>query len=246
MGDSSAFLSLPWCCAPVIARVEESREPRRCPVCQREHAPRDVGPVTRREGRDLRAEDPRPEPSRPREPRSSEPEGLVRVRRLLCELRPDQRGPFGWPSDGEPPKIEEPTLGALAGRIRVQCSEEVPAIPPDAFASAARSTAGSAIAARLDREELLLTHRLAHPGPRDVPTETRAALRGVVALSWLQRCGTLRAGVEALHRGLAFALGSEMQKVRWKSAAPGAARGAVAWGAARVDEAITTWEAMRW
>ena len=69
----------------------------------------------------------------------------------------------------------------------------------------------------------------------------RVALRGVTALSWLQRNGTLRWGPEALYRDLAFALGREEQVARWKSDVAGAARGAVVWGAARVDEAAATW-----
>lgn len=72
----------------------------------------------------------------------------------------------------------------------------------------------------------------------------RVALRGVTALSWLQRHGTLRWGPDVVYRELAFALGREEQVKRWKSDAAGAARGAVVWGAARVDEAVTTWEAM--
>lgn len=173
---------------------------------------------------------------RPREARSSEPEGVTRLRRLLCALRPDRRGPFGWAWDGDRPSDERPS----ATPERVQSTAEVPAIPADAFATAAAPTAGAALAVRIDREAGRLIHALTRLEGAELAA-ARVALRGVTALSWLQRHGTLRWGPDALYRELAFALGREEQVARWKSDVAGAARGAVVWGAARVDEAAATW-----
>lgn len=184
-------------------------------------------------------EEPTSEPRRPREARSSEPEAVTRLRWLLCALRPDKRGPFGWPWDGDRPSDERPS----ATPERVQSTAEVPAIPVDAFATAAAPTVGAALAVRIDREAGRLIHALTRLEGAELAA-ARVALRGVTALSWLQRQGTLRWGPEALCRELAFALGREEQVARWKSDVAGAARGAVVWGAARVDEAVTTWEAM--
>jgi len=78
----------------------------------------------------------------------TEDDELVRVRRLLCELRPDRGGPLGWAADGAPPVAGgsnwTPTL-------RVQTSVEVPAILPGAFASQARESR----APRLDPASVL-------------------------------------------------------------------------------------------
>jgi len=123
----------------------------------------------------------------------------------------------------------------------VQSTAEVPAIPADAFATAAQPTAGAALAVRLDREAGRLIHALTRIEGAELAA-ARVALRGVTALSWLQRNGTLRWGPDAVYRELAFSLGREEQVARWKS--EGAARGAVVWGAARVDEAVATWATM--
>jgi len=230
-------------CAVAASRAAETGDVVEC-VCGRRYSPaRAPHAAPRREPPRLvyvaTDEEPASAPRRPREARSSEPEGVTRLRRLLCALRPDKRGPFGWAWDGDRPSDERPS----ATPERVQSTAEVPAIPADAFATAAQPTAGAALAVRLDREAGRLTYALTRLEGAELAA-ARVALRGVTALSWLQRHGTLRWGPDAAYRELAFALGREEQVARWKSDAAGAARGAVVWGAARVDEAVATWETM--
>lgn len=228
-------------CSVASSRAAETGDIVEC-VCGRRHTPARVSHAAARRERPRLVyvaldEEPASAPRRPREARSSEPEGVTRLRRLLCALRPDRRGPFGWPWDGDRPSDERPS----ATPERVQSTAEVPAIPVDAFATAAAPTAGAALAVRIDREAGRLAYALARLEGAELAA-ARVALRGVTALSWLQRNGTLRWGPDAAYRELAFALGSEAQVKRWKS--EGAARGAVVWGAARVDEAVATWATM--
>jgi hypothetical protein len=133
---------------------------------------------------------------------------LVRVRRLLTELRPDKGGPLGWAPDGAPPAAGgsnwTPTL-------RVQTSVEVPAILPGAFASQARESA----APRLD------------------PATT---------LGWLQRFGTLSAGLRALYADCAEAMAPTEVRAKWKALAPRDVLGAaVVYGRKRVLAAMAEW-----
>ena len=230
-------------CSTAAARAVETGDVVEC-VCGRRYTPAHAPHASpRREPPRLvyvaPDEEPASGPRRPREARSSEPEGVTRLRRLLCALRPDKRGPFGWAWDGDRPSDERPS----ATPERVQATAEVPAIPADAFATAAAPTAGAALAVRLDREAGRLIHALTRLEGAELAA-ARVALRGVTALSWLQRNGTLRWGPDAVYRELAFSLGREEQVARWKSDAAGAARGAVVWGAARVDEAVATWATM--
>lgn len=150
---------------------------------------------------------------------------LVRVRALLYALRPDPRGaPLGWGPHEKPPTTEEPRMGALAARIRVQTSPEVPAILPGAFASRAGVTAGTRAAARIDALAL-----------DDEPLRA--------TLFWLQRHGTLAAGLGALYESAALALGSAERHAAWK--ALDAARQTAArrgYGRARVLRAADLWE----
>lgn len=247
MSDDSPCLAVTQCCAPTVALVEALREPRRCPVCQRHHAAdldvtlvRQRPPVPRRPGLDLRDGDV-PAPSRPREAAPTEGRGHDQVRALLCELRPDRGGPFGWGVAAQPPELDEPTLGALANRIRVQCTEEVPSILPGAFASAAQTVRGAMIARLLELTVDRLTDEAAR-AQGDAVLSARASLRGARALVWLQRRGTLAWGLDVLHHQLAHALSDEARRARWRSAGAGAARGAVVWGASCVDQAISVWQ----
>jgi len=127
---------------------------------------------------------------------------LVRVRRMLVGLRPERNGPLGWASDGEPPKVSDrteegrPILGALANRIRVQASAEVPSILPGAFARGVVTSAGAAAVERITEVTL-------HD-----PT-TRATL------TWLQREGTLAKGLGALYRLAAAKFSSVEKQARW-------------------------------
>lgn len=175
------------------------------------------------------------------------------VRRLLCELRPDASGPFGWGPEASPPDRDEDPLGAMAKRIRVQCSVIVPAIIPTAFASAAGTTRGVLIARLLEREasrleDLLTMSADAYARATGRTVETRAPLavrlRGVRSLAWLQRNGSLRSGADALYAALAMSIAEKAHRARWESASAGAWRGAVVWGAARCDEAAQVWDAL--
>ncbi|TAK26727.1 MAG: hypothetical protein EPO40_19605 [Myxococcaceae bacterium] len=153
----------------------------------------------------------------------------ARTRRLLIELRPDKGGPLGWAPDATPPKPTDRTddghlvLGALANRMRVQTSVEVPSILPGAFASRAGVTAGTAAAQRI------------------------AAIGYVVpevgaTLGWLQRFGTLAKGLRALYSDAADALVPDDVRAGWKklpavvqvAAKPG-------YGHRRVTEAMAAW-----
>lgn len=184
--------------------------------------------------------------------RHHDAEAATGLRRLLCELRPDRGGPFGWSPDADPPKRDEDPLGALANRIRVQSSAIVPAILPTAFARAACITRGVLVAQMLDREarrlEDLLTmsdDALARAGVTGEARPTLAArLRGVRALAWLQRCGTLKSGAKVLYSQLAEALAEPSRRERWAASSAGAWRGSVVWGAARCAEAAGVWEAL--
>lgn len=192
-------------------------------------------------GRTVR--EPTPPGTRPL-PRATPSEAVSTVERLLCELRPDRAGPFGWGPSAEAPAADERALGALALRLRVQTSPEVPAILPSAFASAARPTRGTQIAVALLRREDLL-RRLHEVAQGDDVTRLSAQVRAVRALGWLQRHGTLARGAAALHTALAFALARPSQVERWRSGGTGASRGAVAWGADRVAEAVAEWAVVR-
>lgn len=120
---------------------------------------------------------------------------LVEVRGFLCWLRPEARGPFGWPPDGDPPPPSDvtsegrPILGALAGRMRVQTSVVVPSILPGAFASEA--------------------------GVTRAPLTTPGTVR-----YWLQRHGTLKRGLRALYEACADALAPPDVRAKWKTLPP--------------------------
>lgn len=119
-----------------------------------------------------------------------EDEELVRVRRLLTELRPDRDGPLGWAADGAAPSLAG---SSWTPALRVQTSAEVPAILPGAFAR----TAPASLAPDLDR---------GFPG---MPPDIRATLR------WLQRTGTLREGLRALYVACALSLATAEQREAW-------------------------------
>jgi len=152
---------------------------------------------------------------------------LVRIRALLYALRPDPRGtPLGWGPYERAPVTEEPRLGALAARIRVQTSTPVPSILPGAFASRAGVTAGVLAAYRIDA----LTWR-----------DPEAA----EALLWLQRHGTLVAGLAGLYASAALALADAETHERWAALDPPrrapAQRG---YGRRRVLLAADAWDAL--
>lgn len=182
---------LPPCCAATVRAVADQREDTTC----------DCGETYRWSGAvaDARVQVADEDTLRPSTVppvarlTHVEDDELVRVRRLLTELRPDRDGPLGWAADGSPP--------ASAGSnwtpaLRVQTSAEVPAILPGAFAS----TAPASRAPDLDR---------GFPG---MPDDIRATLR------WCQRHGTLKDGLRALYVGCALAASVSTAEAReaWK------------------------------
>ena len=204
------------CCDPTIALVQARRQDATCPACGESYladlSARVPRPATQRtDARVQVADEAVLRPSQvPPVARLTHTEDavLVRVRRLLCELRPDRGGPLGWAADGAPPAAGG---SAWTPTLRVQTSVEVPAILPGAFASQAREST----APRLD------------------PATT---------LGWLQRHGTLSAGLRALYADCAEAMAPVEVRAKWKALAPRDVLGAaVVYGRKRVLAAMAEW-----
>lgn len=204
------------CCTPTIALVQARRQDATCPACGESYladlsatVPRPVGQRTdaRVQVADEAVLRPSQVPPVARLTHTEDAE-LVRVRQLLCELRPDRGGPLGWAADGAPPAAGG---SAWTPALRVQTSVEVPAILPGAFASQARESR----APRLD------------------PATT---------LGWLQRHGTLSAGLRALYADCAEAMAPAEVRAKWKTLAPRDVLGAaVVYGRKRVLAAMAEW-----
>ena len=236
--------SIPMCCDATIGMVRRQRIARRCPVCREWYYPatedaRDallpapppvdvpapVRPPTPGAQPDARvqvADDVRLRPSSTAPVARlthTEDDELVRVRRLLCELRPDRGGPLGWAADGAPPA---PGGSAWTPALRVQTSVEVPAILPGAFAS----TAPLSRAPDLDR---------GYPG---MPDDVRATLR------WCQRSGTLMEGLRAFYTACALSreVSTQEQRDAWAALPEGVRPAArVVYGRKRVQGAMAAW-----
>lgn len=204
------------CCDPTIALVQARRQDATCPACGESYladlsatVPRPAAPRT--DARVQVADEAVLRPSQvPPVARltHTEDDELVRVRRLLCELRPDRGGPLGWAADGAPPAAGG---SAWTPTLRVQTSVEVPAILPGAFASQAREST----APRLDPSSVL---------------------------GWLQRHGTLSAGLRALYADCAEAMAPVEVRAKWKALAPRDVLGAaVVYGRKRVLAAMAEW-----
>jgi hypothetical protein len=204
------------CCDPTIALVQARRQDATCPACGESYladlsarVPRPVTPHA--DARVQVADEAVLRPSQvPPVARltHTEDDELVRVRRLLCELRPDRGGPLGWAADGAPPAAGG---SAWTPVLRVQTSVEVPAILPGAFASQAQESR----APRLDPSSVL---------------------------GWLQRHGTLSAGLRALYADCAEAMAPVEVRAKWKTLAPRDVLGAaVVYGRKRVLAAMAEW-----
>lgn len=169
-------------CTDVVAAILDERADATCPGCGSAYRWRGSLPDAR--VRVATAERLRPSAVPPVARLTHVEDGeLVRVRRLLCELRPDRSGPLGWAADGAAP------VGSGSNwtpALRVQTSVEVPAILPGAFASRAVESK----APRLD------------PGS---------------VLGWLQRAGTLAAGLRALYAACADACATAETRAAWKA-----------------------------
>lgn len=182
-----------------------------------------------------------PVPDAPREPVTAvreraqlareEVAELVAVRALLCELRPgesrDPTGPLAWSPMAAPPSHDDPKLGALARRIRVQQSADPSPVPKDAFASVAPLASGAEVAASI--REVALSGG-----------EEPAAV-----LLWLQRNGTLHQGLPALCVAVSV-LAPETLRVRWAARkASLCAEARRQWGLAAVLYAARWWRGER-
>ena len=113
---------------------------------------------------------------------------LVRVRRLLCELRPDASGPLGWGPDEtgpSPPALQEAPR-ASGGRP---------------YPSASPSPDPAAAQLAWARVQVL---RAQDPEAGE-------------ALAWLQTRGTLAAGLGALYRALGAHAQTPADLARWTS-----------------------------
>lgn len=172
----------------------------------------------------------RAEPLPPAARREEDAE-LVRVRGLLCELRPDPGGPLGWgPYDEAPPPPPEVTdegrsiPGPLASRVRVQTSPDPSPIPKDAFGGRAPLSGGRKVAERI--------HELGRLGLVNDAVHT---------LNWLQRHGTLARGLGELYRAVGQALATAEQRERWGVSKAAALDGPRLVGRRRVSEAMRVW-----
>lgn len=212
-------------CPEAAARYAADGQARTCSLCERVHGPDDLR--WPREPSHARAIVRVPFVAPPGASRlelgslREEDAELVRVRRLLCELRPDHPGePLGWGPCGEPPRENVSSLGALASRIRVQTSADPSPIPKDYGAGGATITRGAEVAARIRRMV-----------GRDVR----------VTLDWLQRNGTLSRGLGELYRAVGQALATAEQRERWKATKAAALDGPRVVGRRRVTEAARVW-----
>lgn len=213
------------CCDATIALVQRQRRDATCPACGERYladldatVPRAPAPLV--DARVHVADELALRPSR-RAPEARvthvEDAELVRVRRLLTELRPDRGGPLGWAADGAPPAAGG---SAWTPTLRIQTSVEVPAILPGAFATVSPASR----APDFDR---------GFPG---MPDDIRATLR------WCQRSGTIAEGLRPFYTSAALALGSEAQRALWQ-AMPEMVRPAarVVAGRKRVVVALAAW-----
>lgn len=209
--------ALPPCCSSTVARVQSARSVEVC-TCGEAYRWSGVGA----DARVRVADDARLAPSTtPPVARLTHVEDaeLVRVRRLLCELRPDKGGPLGWAADGAAP------VGggsAWTPALRVQTSVEVPAILPGAFAS----TPQASRAPDLDH------------GYPAMPDDVRATLR------WCQRAGTLAEGLRALYTACALSrmVSTAEERDAWTALPEGVRPAArVVYGRKRVMGALAWW-----
>lgn len=226
MTDSARAPSPCVSCAVTIALVVSARVDRVC-SCGAHYHPHgsagDEAPANRQ--------------SHVRVSLRDDPADRVSLRRLLCELRPDRSGPFGWGPEADPPKVGAEVV--MPGGARD--ASEVPAIPKGAFVGAEQASAGTLISQRLDGALARCLSSLATSTDPADKAAARSASRGVRTLAWLQRNGTLRYGTDPLLREIANALAPEKVKARWAADVAGAGRGAIAWASERVSEAWAVW-----
>lgn len=213
------------CCDATIAHVQRQRRDATCPTCGVQYVadldatiPRVPAPLI--DARVHVADELALRPSR-RVPEARlthvEDAELVRVRRLLTELRPDRGGPLGWAADGAPPA---PSGSNWTPTLRIDRTPEVPAILPGAFAS----TSPASRAPDFDR---------GFPG---MPDDIRATLR------WCQRSGTLAKGLRAFYETCALAVASAEVRAKWDTLPPIAVIPAQQlYGRKRVGAALAAW-----
>lgn len=232
-------LALTCSLCDVAASLADARSVVYVCDCGRTHIPggfhievraRRVG-ATARPGRDVRAHEhpdaiPAPTPRERRDPYE------VALAGLLAELRPDRSGPYGWGAYDAPP-TERPTPASVD---RVQESVEVPSIPRG-LRLLSTSSAGERLASDLGAA---VDVALASVRTSTDPDGAFRLLRGLRLLLWLQREGTLHAGLDALLRAVAGETGTPAQQQAWQAGA-GAARGALVHARAEIATAAAVW-----
>ncbi len=153
------------------------------------------------------------------EVRQAEDPEEVRVRRLLCELRPDADGPLGWGPCDEVPR-EAPVRALPPVRVDGGGGQGGD-VPAGAFARRPAPSAGTEAWERVQRLRA-------------------TAPEAGEALAWLQTRGTLARGLVALLGDLGAAVATDVERRRWTT--PRAAvEGPRVVGRARVALACAVW-----
>ena len=143
----------------------------------------------------------------------------VRVRRLLCELRPDAGGPLGWGPCDEVPR-DAPVRALPPVRVDGGGGQGGD-VPAGAFARRVGASQGTEAWERVQRLRA-------------------TAPEAGEALAWLQTRGTLARGLVALLGDLGAAVATDAERRRWTT--PRAAvEGPRVVGRARVTLACVVW-----
>lgn len=163
---------------------------------------------------------PPPSPRAPADARPApEDPDEVRVRRLLCELRPDAGGPLGWGPCDEVPR-DAPVRALPPVRVDGGGGQGGD-VPAGAFARRVGASQGTEAWERVQRLRA-------------------TAPEAGEALAWLQTRGTLARGLVALLGDLGAAVATDAERRRWTT--PRAAvEGPRVVGRARVTLACVVW-----
>lgn len=206
-------------CAEAAARAERSGAIYVC-ECDAVHVPsgrRSAVRIEPRAGLDLAVGEV-PAPKRQALRLVDESAVVVRVRGLLCELRPETSGPLGWGPYDLPPD----DVAKITPPVRVQNGSTARDIPAGAFQRTPLDLVGQ-VRRRIDAV---------------------AAVDPLAAsvLVHLQRRGTLKHGHGALCVGVAHACADGARVAKWAADTERAWERAKVWGASKVDAAADAWD----
>lgn len=151
------------------------------------------------------------------EVRQAEDPEEVRVRRLLCELRPDRTGPLGWGPYDTPPREE---AQRPLPPVRVQCGVSIPT--PGLSSGFSRSEPCAAV-----------TDRLVSLGFWD---RSSAEI-----LQWLRVNGSLSRGLVALYRAVGEAFPPSPPPESWRGSPAARREGVTGYGRRGVARAAAVW-----